>query len=388
MRARRFAWLTLLLALPAGATNYIPASDASVVTTLPASKNPAVRQLQQLRRQQASKPGSVAASIELARNYIASARLLADPRYLGHAEALLRPWLQRADVPADVWMLYGMIQQSQHHFEPALQSLRKALALQPSNAQAWLTLASVLQVRGDFVAARSACSRLVTLLGPAEAGDCIAGIDALTGRAHEAIGLWRQRLASGRVEDWAQPWLLGQLAEASQRLGRDEDAEQWFQRALNGNPDTYLKAAYADLLLQRGQPDKVLILLAGDEQIDPLLLRIAEARQALRQPQAQEAIRQLQQRFDAARARNDATHQREEARFQLHLQGNPARALQLAQANWQIQKEPADARILLECALAARQPAAAHAVLRWLGGTGLEDEASWQLARKIQALLT
>jgi hypothetical protein len=66
-------------------------------------------------------------------------------------------------------------------------------------------------------------------------------------------------------------------------------------------------------------------------------------------------------------------HLREEARFALHLLNAPAAALKLAQENWQVQKEPADVRVLLESALAAGDAAAVGAVVEWLGQSGLED---------------
>jgi hypothetical protein len=56
----------------------------------------------------------------------------------------------------------------------------------------------------------------------------------------------------------------------------------------------------------------------------------------------------------------------------LHLLDRPRAALELARRNWATQREPADARILLEAALAANDPAAAQPVLDWLGRTGLE----------------
>ena len=65
-------------------------------------------------------------------------------------------------------------------------------------------------------------------------------------------------------------------------------------------------------------------------------------------------------------------HLREEARFTLHLLDQPGEALELARRNWATQREPADARVLLEAALAASKPAAAQPVLEWLERTGLE----------------
>ena len=64
---------------------------------------------------------------------------------------------------------------------------------------------------------------------------------------------------------------------------------------------------------------------------------------------------------------------REEARFTLHLLHAPQEALKLARENWQVQKEPADLRILLEAALAAHDNTAVDEVKEWLGNSGLED---------------
>jgi hypothetical protein len=71
-------------------------------------------------------------------------------------------------------------------------------------------------------------------------------------------------------------------------------------------------------------------------------------------------------------------HLREEARFTLHLLAAPEAALELALGNWQVQKEPADVRVLLESALAAHNPEATDAVRQWLKESRLEDV---QLAR-------
>ena len=67
-------------------------------------------------------------------------------------------------------------------------------------------------------------------------------------------------------------------------------------------------------------------------------------------------MRTLKSRFDAAALRGDKLHQQEEARFHLHLLERRARALSLARENWTLQREPRDARILLEAALAANDP--------------------------------
>jgi hypothetical protein len=57
----------------------------------------------------------------------------------------------------------------------------------------------------------------------------------------------------------------------------------------------------------------------------------------------------------------------------LHLLNDQQTALKLAQENWQVQKEPADLRILLESALAAQDAASAENARAWMKATGLED---------------
>jgi hypothetical protein len=88
---------------------------------------------------------------------------------------------------------------------------------------------------------------------------------------------------------------------------------------------------------------------------DSLLLRLALAEQAL--PEKRVAFERhktdLAARFDAARARGDSLHRREEARFRLAIENDATGALALARANWNVQREPADLRVLVEAARAA-----------------------------------
>ena len=136
--------------------------------------------------------------------------------------------------------------------------------------------------------------------------------------------------------------------------------------------DPYLLGSYADLLLDQRRPDEAAALVSGFKRIDGLLLRFAEAQPPAGR-EARAAVEELQGRFDNARARGDRVHQREEARFHLRLLRQPAAALALAQANWRVQKEPADARLLLEAARAAHDSAAEAEVLAWVTASRLED---------------
>ncbi|HEY5801324.1 MAG TPA: hypothetical protein VIT92_13960, partial [Burkholderiaceae bacterium] len=99
------------------------------------------------------------------------------------------------------------------------------------------------------------------------------------------------------------------------------------------------------------------------------------ALQATGSADVQAAADALGARLRDATRRGDTLHLREQARFELVLLGNAPAALKTALANWELHKEPADARIVLEAASAAGDRAAAEAVIAWVRSTGLNDAA-------------
>ena len=113
--------------------------------------------------------------------------------------------------------------------------------------------------------------------------------------------------------------------------------------------------------------------MRGEERIDPLLLRLALAEQALDMPAAAIHVADLRERFALARRRGDSVHRREEARFTLDLLQRPDEALRLATDNWAVQREPWDARLVLSAAAASGVPAAAEPAREWLRASRLED---------------
>jgi tetratricopeptide (TPR) repeat protein len=177
------------------------------------------------------------------------------------------------------------------------------------------------------------------------------------------------------------------LAELAARLGRSPAAETCFLQALSLSPrDAYTIAAYADFLLDQDRPDDVIALLGNAGSSDNALLRLtlAEALLSQRPPTFSPHVAELRARFEASRLRGDEVHQREEARFLLHLLHRPQEALVLAQRNWSVQREPADARVLLEAAVAAKEPHAALPVLDFIRTNRLEDVRLEALTRTLE----
>jgi predicted Zn-dependent protease len=384
----RFAALCVLVCLAqAQAAPYTPASDQQVLETLPVGRASARgRELRALQSALAADPGNLDKALRLARAYFEEVAAEGDPRYIGYAQAALAPWWQQADAPPEARVMRAMLLQFNHGFDPARTDLRAALQAQPDNAEAWAWLGAISLVQADFAQARLACGRLQSLAPPLIARACVAQIDAQTGQsARAATDLRAALLQFPDADARDRLWVLTRLAETEEQRGDFKAAESAFRSALDLQlQDTYLLSAYADFLLDQGRPAEVLALLKGKERSDLLLLRLALAAKATNDRALAPWANDLAARFDAARLRGDTVHQKEESRFALRLQGQPERALRLAGENFAVQREAADARILLEAALAANQPAAAQPALRWLASSGHDSLLLKGLAQKLK----
>ena len=116
-----------------------------------------------------------------------------------------------------------------------------------------------------------------------------------------------------------------------------------------------------------------------------MLLRLALAGRAAKDPRADGWAAQLRDRFQAANQRGDRLHEQEAARFELDIEGNAAKALALATKNYALQKEPRDAEVLMRAALAARQPKDAQAAIDWLRSSSYQDLGMAHLAAQLAA---
>jgi tetratricopeptide (TPR) repeat protein len=379
-----FGLAAMLLPPPGAAAPYVPASaDTPLQTVVPAGE-PVEAELGRLRAALDAAPGDPVLAARYARLAIERGRVLGDPRYYGRADAGLAYWRDAARVPPAIRVLRATLLQQRHAFSEALAELDLALADEPRNAQALLTRATIHQVQGRLPEALADCRALAGRVAPAFALLCTASVDAIGGRATRALEVAAHVAATERNAA-TRLWALTLQAETFARLGRNSEAERAFEAALaamraDRTTDFYLLAARADFLLDTGRPAKVAEFLKPYPATDGLLLRQARATRA-------PALRsQLAQRFATSRERGDAPHAREEAWFALHVEDDPARALALARANWAGQREPADARLLLQAALRAGDRTAARPVLRWMSDTGIEDIKLETLRDRIEAV--
>ncbi|MEJ0005278.1 MAG: tetratricopeptide repeat protein [Steroidobacteraceae bacterium] len=361
------ALLVLAPLAHAWAAPYLPGNDAQVLAELPTGarhSSLATREITGTR---------LDIALPLAQFYISRARATGDLRFLGYAEAILAPWMSRADVPPQVVVLHATILQSRHLFNASLTELDRALAKTPNDAQAWLTRATVLRVLGRYEEAEASCQRLSAAADPAITTLCVQSLRGLTGQlkgAYAAIAALPQQA----LPPEARAWRYSELGEMAERLGDEQAAEHWLREGLAVAPDDfYMRAACADVLLRQGRAAETLQLLAGYESMEPMLLRIAIAHKLLHDPSSAHSEALLSSAFTVEQQRGDAVHRREQARFLLDVAWQPTAALSAARENWQLQREPEDLLILLRAAQAAHQPKAGDPAWEFLKQKRLQD---------------
>jgi tetratricopeptide (TPR) repeat protein len=367
----------------------VPASDDVVLERLPFRPNdPIAREMSDLRKALQRDPRDQVAALKLAHRYYGLVAEEGDPRYIGYAQAALAPWWEMTEPPVEVQVMRASLRQFNHDFSGAINDLDSVITRYPGHAQARALRATIHMVQARYPQARTDCQALFGITDEVIATGCLAMVDGLTGRAQPAYDTLLATIANhAEARPDERLWVLLRLAEISQRIGKVEIAEQHFRQAVALDiPDTFMLAAYADLLMDQKRAAEVVALLKDRTRSDVLLLRLVFATRMLKSPDAASLQATLAARYAAAQLRGDTVHQQEEARFVLAIDGDANRALDLALKNWTVQREPRDARIVLEAALAARKPVAAQPVLTWLTDSRIEDHVLLALASQVNGV--
>ncbi|CAN5325515.1 hypothetical protein BH23VER1_BH23VER1_05140 [soil metagenome] len=274
-------------------------------------------------------------------------------RMLEKAVEILAPWQTCADVPVDIRLARATLSQSLHRFEAALGDLDAVVREDPQNGQAWLTKLAVHLVLGQYPEAAGAVDRLPSSLPPLVRVTAEVSVQRVAGDANRCYESLAASLAkSSAISPTIRCWSATLLAEIAVQLNRPDQARELFEEGLAANPsDHYTRVAYAEFLLDRNRREDVRQLVAATPNPSPDLRLLASL---------------------ATGTEADATelHGAMLSRYQLAT-GKLEQALATAALNWRLQKEPRDAKALMDAALAADLPQAALPVLEWVRQTGI-----------------
>jgi len=312
-----------------------------------------------------------AASVALGAAFIERARTLREPMYMGRAEAVLASAAAQPNSSAASQRLYAETLQFRHEFGAAEARLDHVLLAAPRDASARLQRASVRLVRGDFAGARADCAQLMAGGGADQwvALACLAESLAGSGQMAQA-GALLAALPDRSSVPAARAYFLTVRAELSERRADFNHSIADYRAALALAPgDDSIRAALADALLASGDPRQSCALLAIDRPSLALMVRAAACSAgAEREHWRSQASAWL----DLEKARGDSPHLREAGLLALGSDA-AASALAAAEANFAVQRELVDVRVLARAARAACDPAASRSLSDWLHHTGFRD---------------
>jgi len=355
-------------AAAAVANRFVPADPQFVVANVrQATPDTALREL--IARWRASPDD--AASAALAAAFLDRASALREPMYVGRAEAVLGPAAANPRASAAVRRLYAEALQYRHAFNTAEALLDAILLATPFDAAARQQRASVRLVRGDFIGARADCARLLAGGGVQSiALACLAEAMAGAGQLQRAQALLAAYPLRNDDADAARAYFLTVRAELYERSAQPGRAIADYRAALDLAPGADpIRAALADALTARGDLAAAAALLGVARPSLALTVRHVACTRGGEQASLRS---QATAWLDLEAARGDAQHYREVALLALET-GEAQRALGAALANFKVQRELADVRVLARAAVAARDLAARRELEAWLRQTGFRD---------------
>ena len=316
-----------------------------------------------------------------------------DLRWFGSAKAALMPWWQAADLPADGLFMRGLVKQGFHDFDGGLQDINQAISLNPERAEFWSWRFALHLLQANMSAARQDATEIAQRFGAQEGQIYRAVLLYRTGQALPAVQWLSAAMRSPDYQDAAsQVWIGFHLGEAHRVAQQPERAITVWQRLLQAHPQSHLlRLSLADLLNQQGQFQQAKAVATANSAklnanlTDALLMQALLASRGLKAPDEAALARQMAARLQSQALRRESLIERPKLIYQIAYGQDLAAGLALSIENWQLQKEPPDAVLFAQAALALKQARAAEPVVQWAQATGYTDPQLAPLLLQLKA---
>lgn len=392
----RMAWLAATWAsglLPAVAQErYTPAASAVVLSSSVHAQGGRQGELRALDQAWRAQPQNLDAALAYARAVFTLGLTEGDLRWFGSAKAALTPWWQATDLPADGFFLRGLVKQGFHAFDAGLQDIQQAIAKAPRRAEFWSWRFALHLLLADMAAARQDTEEMARLFGPQEAQVYRAVLLYRTGQPQPAIGLLNTAIRAAQFQDpSSQVWLGFHLGEAHRVAGQPDQALAVWGKQLQASPQSHLlRLSLSELLNQQGQYRQARAVAtaahaATSSMTDALLMQALLASRGLKDADEARLASQMDARLKSQALRQEALIERPKLIYQIAYGQNLAAGLALSIENWRLQKEPPDAVLFAQAALALGQARAAEPVVLWAEKTGYTDPQLTPLLQQLKA---
>ncbi len=265
------------------------------------------------------------------------------------ATTLIRQELKAQPRNGLLWYQWARVLQHDHQFELALEATDEAIKLNAEFPSAWLLKSALHLTLAQYDQAQRACASLLGKTMALIVATCRLEVESYTNGTDLAYQKLEIALQKFPMPDGVTGhWMSQVAAEMAYRKGAYEEAAKWLSGVeLNTVPVSYL-VLWSDVQLALGNYATLLsrlsAIVAEYEHIaDALILRLALAEREVQDgPWRQKLDAVMQHRL----ASHDTHHAGEVARYLLHFNHQPERALHWAKINWQQSKLPQDKALL------------------------------------------
>jgi predicted Zn-dependent protease len=299
----------------------------------------------------------------------------------------LAPWWLATDLPAEGLFLRGLVKQGFHDFDGGLKDIDSAIAKEPARPEFWSWRFALHLLQADMTAARQDCEEMARLFGPQEAGVYRAIVLYRTGQGQAAAEMLQTLVRAPDMQSASsQDWLGFHLGEALRVAGQPQQAIAVWDKQLKASPQSHLlRLSLAELLNQQGQSRQAKLIASTPEPSDALLMQALLASRGLQDGDQARLAALLDARFQSQALRQESLIERPRLIYLIGYGKDPAAGLALSVDNWKLQKEPPDAVLFAQAALAVNQPRAAEPVVSWAEKTGYTEPQLKQLIGQLKA---
>jgi tetratricopeptide (TPR) repeat protein len=229
---------------------------STIDPSLPAQpyNDSAVRRLEQ---RVAREPTNWQAFQQLGLGYIQKARDTADPAYYARAEEALRKALQINPQDAESLVGMGSLALSRHEFQQALDWGFKAHATNPHNPRVYGVIGDAYAELGNYEGAVEAVQQMVDTRPDLSSYSRVSYLRELYGKVPEAIDAMEQAVAAGSPNAENTNWCRVQLGQLYWQEGDFAAAEREYRHVLTYYPQfMYALAAMGQLRAAEGKLDE------------------------------------------------------------------------------------------------------------------------------------
>jgi tetratricopeptide (TPR) repeat protein len=207
-----------------------------------AQKTPTDAQIARYQQLLQRNPRSAKAHFGLGDAFIRKARETGDAAYYNRAEEALKKSLQIAPRNGAALRHLAYVFYSRHEFAPAAAHARKAVEINPADADSYGVLGDALLEVGQYAEAQSAYNAMIELDASLYSYSRLAGLKSMRGDSAGAINDLKRAIATGKA--LIQPaesiaWAEWQLGSEYLAIGKLAEAETYYQQSLKTYANYY-----------------------------------------------------------------------------------------------------------------------------------------------------